>query len=198
MSRRCPPGVFCIENYTIFMIFIFASLFTYLYFWKLPQSTLPNDIIINMNQDPIHTRSNFGYTNAPKDVLLNPYAPPLKNENYFGSTRDIRGGIPINIKTQGANAEYRQVGILTSIGKEKQILPLMGRPLITNRDKWQYYTMSEKNNIKLPISRGNRSCSGEYGCDKLYNGDNAYIEGYQGIFKVTGYDNDVMQYIPFV
>ena len=71
----------------------------------------------------------------------------------------------------------------------------MGRPL-NNRDKWQYYTMSEINNIKLPISRGKRSCTNEYGCDQIYDGDTVYIQGYNSVFKATIYENDMFRYLP--
>ena len=75
----------------------------------------------------------------------------------------------------------------------------MGRPLFVNRDKWQYYTMTDQNNsIKLPIVRGGRSCTNEYGCDKLYNGDTIYVEGYNEAFKTTIYDSDTVRYLPFL
>ena len=75
----------------------------------------------------------------------------------------------------------------------------MGRPLHVNRNKWQYYTMSDKNNsVKLPISVKGKSCTTEYGCDCLFNGDSVYVEGYNDAFKVTMYDNDSPQYIPFL
>ena len=38
----------------------------------------------------------------------------------------------------------------------------------------------------------------EQGCDNLYNGDQVIVEGYNDLFKVTTYDNNVMQYIPFL
>ena len=75
----------------------------------------------------------------------------------------------------------------------------MGRELYANRDKWQYYTMSDQNNsVKLPVSSNGKSCTGEYGCDSLSNGDTVYLEGYNDAFKVTMYENNVMQYIPFI
>ena len=43
-----------------------------------------------------------------------------------------------------------------------------------------------------------RSCTSEYGCDSLYNGDNIFVEGYNDAFKVTIYDNDTPHYIPFI
>jgi len=79
------------------------------------------------------------------------------------------------------------------------ILPLLGKPLFSNRDKWNFYTMSDKNNmIKLPVTNKGRSCTNEYGCDNLYNGDTVYVEGYNDAFKATVYDNQVMRYIPFL
>ena len=75
----------------------------------------------------------------------------------------------------------------------------MGRPLYTNRNKWQYYTMSDKNNsVKLPVSKNGRSATQEYGVDELYNGDVVYVEGYNDAFKVTIYDNNQPQYIPYL
>ena len=96
----------------------------------------------------------------------------LKNENYFyrEDARDPRG-IPININTRGFDTNYSQIGILTRLNGEETILPIMGRPLYSNRSKWQYYTMSDKSNaIKLPMSNNGRSCTGEYGCDEITSG----------------------------
>ena len=107
--------------------------------------------------------------------------------------------VPINISTRAVDVNYRQVGILTRENGKETILPLMGRPLYTNRDKWQFYTLSDQNNsIKLPITFKGKSCTNEYGCDNLYNGDVVYVEGYNDAFKVTSYDNNTMKYIPFV
>ena len=143
-------------------------------------------------------RFNTGFSNQPGNVLLNPYMPPLKSNGFFPATGDPRG-IPINIKTQGFDTSYRQIGILTRKNGKETILPLMGRPLFANRNKWQYYSMSDKNNsVKLPVSRNGRSGTREYGVDELFNGDSVYVEGYNDAFNVTAYDNYEPQYIPFV
>jgi hypothetical protein len=80
------------------------------------------------------------------------------------------------------------------------ILPLMGRRLMSGMDKWQYYTISNTGNMntKLPVSLKGRSCSGEYGCDSINNGDMVYVEGYNDTFKVTVYENSRFNYIPFI
>lgn len=207
-QKRCPPGVFCIENMSM-VILVIAVIGLVVYFVKQQQhpqqqQQQPARFVITT---PIETqthvpsmfqsRANYGVSNAQEDVLLNPYVPPLRDDR----TMDIRGtvAVPINVSTQGVgNAAYRQVGILTRINGPETILPLMGRPLFRNRDKWQFYTISEKSNfIKLPISVKGRSCTNEYGCDNVYNGDTVYVEGYNDAFKVTAYDNSVMQYLPF-
>lgn len=118
--------------------------------------------------------------------------PPVR------TTIDPRG-VPINVRTRGFDDAYRQVGLLTRLNGKETILPLMGRPLHTNRNKWQYYTISDQHQgIKLPVSRNGRSCTNEYGCDDLYNGDTIYVEGYKDAFKVTTYENALPRYIPYL
>lgn len=201
MPRRCPPGVFCIENYTIFAIFCILFVFLIYVFFKRPVNS-PSTTIIEerpVSLSPfVRANPNLSYTENVGDILLNPYAPPVNDERYLIPNQDVRGVVPINIRTQGVDAAYRQVGILTSQNSKEQILALMGRPLLTNRDQWQYYTMSERNNIKLPVSVKGKSCMNEYGCDKIYDGDTIYVQGYNGIFRATIYDNDVLRYIPIV
>ncbi len=221
MSKRCMPGVICIENATIMMIIVIVSLgIFFLNFYNNKgdhhrlgrENIYMNDYLSSSSALSLDgggggggnigffPRFNFGYSNSPDDVLLNPYKAPLRDDRYFpGRGGDVRGGIPINIQTQSGDSAYRQVGILTRMNGAEMILPLMGRPLFTNRDKWNFYTMSDKNAmIKLPLTNKGRSCTDEYGCDNLYNGDSVYVEGYNDAFKVTVYDNQVMRYIPFL
>lgn len=203
MSKRCPPGVLCIENMTIlFLICIFVVVGLYVYY---NGSTTNNDrispIIIQKEivNKGLAPRFTTGYNNHPGDVLLNPYVAPLKNNYFFPPDSGDPRGIPINVKTRGYDTSYRQAGILTRVNGPETILPLMGRPLHANRNKWQYYTMSDKNNsVKLPVSRSGRSCTNEYGCDEIYNSDTVYVEGYNDAFKVTIYDNSEPRYIPFL
>jgi hypothetical protein len=154
-----------------------------------------------------------GYTRGPADVLLNPYTPPLRDDRYFNtiglSTNmmggiagnmggDVRGGIPINVPTRSVNAAYRQVGILTRVNGPETILSLMGRPLFPSQDKWQFYTMSDKNqSVKLPVTYKKRSCTSDLGCDNIYNGDTVYVEGYNDAFKATIYDTAMQYSIPY-
>jgi len=196
MPKRCPPGVICIENMTIiFLISIIGSVVLY---YLYLQSTNKNPIRnympppVVIEQGPIRRPTQF---TSPLNVLTNPFTPPLRDSGWFPPRNTFSYGVPINMKTRGFDDYYRQVGILTRNNSSEMILPLMGRPLHFNQNKWQFYTMSE-NNVKLPVSRNGRSCTNEYGCDDLFNGDTVYIEGYNDSFKVTIYDNYQPRYIP--
>jgi len=210
--KKCPPGIICIENCTMFFVVICLFLLFYIVYAHLPNNSKieknsNNNITIHKSLPEILPLPNLGimpsypYNNIPtNDVLMNPYVPPLRDERYI--TQNILPGprIPINISTNSIDTSYRQLGILTPINNSKgKILPLMGRPLYTRRDLWQYYTMSDSNNsIKLPIIVKGKSATNEYGVDKIYGGSNVYVEGYNEAFKVTIYDNDVIKYIPFI
>ena len=172
--------------------------------------------------DPLSNSLDFGIggPSSSQDVLLNPYVPPLR-DNSVGATRpnyDIRGGVEtihyggmgggggasgvrVNVPTRSVDTTYRQVGILTRSGNgasQETILPLIGRPLFTNRDKWQFYSLSDKNNaIKLPVIINGKSGTGEYGCNNVSTGDTIYVQGYNDAFRVTAYDSASLRYLPF-
>ena len=218
-QKYCPPGVICVENLTFGLIIVILVIICYLGY-----ITLYKPKFVNNNQSTTQivvkeqaverlgtpgfgffTRPNYAYTNIPGDVLMNPYVPPLRDERYLTPEFYMSppGTVPINISTNvgAVDTSYRQVGMLTPVSGNTngKILPLMGRPLFVNRDKWQYYSMSDQNNsIKLPIKHNGRSCTNEYGCDKLYNGDIVYVEGYNEAFKITTYDSDTIRYLPFL
>lgn len=203
MARKCPPGVICFENVTIFFILILVGLiFLYINTQRVNNTEVTKEIVVHEERPAMFgmfPRPSFSFSNSQNDVLLNPYQPPLRDDRVFRTDMSDPRGVPINISTRAVDAEYRQVGMLTRMGGPEMILPLMGRPLYVSRDKWNFYTMSDKNNmVKLPVSHKGRSCTNEYGCDNLYNGDVVYVEGYNDTFKVTMYDNQVMRYIPYL
>tara|TARA_Y100000591_G_C21822969_1_gene694771 strand:+ start:196 stop:837 length:642 start_codon:yes stop_codon:yes gene_type:complete len=213
MAKRCPPGVLCIENVTfLFFTLVIVSILIFMYIKynsNLKKKDLENKNLINtdlVNKDSLDINFNNNIlqdlnknsNQLNKDILLDPYIAPLKDDRIFNKTYNgIK--VPINVPTQSLDTSYRQIGILTRVNGNETILPLMGRPLFINRDKWNYYTMNDKNNmIKLPLTFKNKSCTTDQGCDSLSSGDTVYVEGYSDIFRVTTYDNDVMRYIPYL
>lgn len=210
MAKKCIPGVICIENMTLFILVLLSISVAYLYYKQsiLSSSVSPpsvQSIIVQPSSLPSIVNSD------PQNV----YAPPLNVIDVRGpielphlpSAAHVGVGLPVNIRTSSANTPYRQIGILTKTaisgrnGTDPLILPLFGRSLLNGRDKWQYYTMANSGgvafNAKLPISVNGRSCTSEYGCDSVSNGDTVYVEGYDDTFRATIYENATMNYIPF-
>lgn len=219
MAKKCPSGIICVENNTMYFIIIALLIGVAVVYLSTRSSITATD-----NENAVDRRSFFmgfpspfnldfipkfgsGLTYA-KDMLNNPYVPPLKNENIYTSYGDVRTDIPINVSTRHYDASYRQVGFLSPEAGgngahgntlKDNLIPLMGRPLDRSRDKWNFYSINNSNNsLKLPIVNKGRSCTNEYGCDNLYNGDSVYVEGLKQPFKVTMYDTDTMKYLPFV
>jgi len=174
-----------INNYLVFgsiLCFIFISS---LFFFILQNLTRKENIILH-KEIQIKERNN-------NDVYLNPYTPPLRDERYLSP--QIESSNSVNIR----QTNFRQVGILTSISEKdkRKILPLMGRPLFSNRGKWQYYTMSDQyNSIKLQIRYKGKNALDEYGVDEIIdNHEHVFVEGLDERYKVKLYNqNDAFEY----
>ena len=202
--KKCPPGVICVENVTLLLLFIILLvLVSFVYSNSNSKGvTINNDITSKETSSGWlnNLLPSWPYNNLPKDVLLDPYAAPYRDERYLVP---IRNTVPINVSTNigSVDTTYRQMGIITPLNgaSKDNILSLMGRPLFTNRDKWQYYTISNQhNNVKLPITFKGKSALNDYGVDKIFDGDTIYVEGYNEAFRVTVYENDTIKYLPFV
>jgi hypothetical protein len=163
-------------------------------------STLPTiQNTIDVSQDPGRCTMN-GRTAG--DPLSNAYVPPIRCDSGGLFQKPLtmsipNNSVPINIPTQHYNTEYSQIGILTK--NNQDIYPIMGRRTVTSRNKWQYYTVSGGGNslqTKLPIKVKGKNCSGEYGCDEIYSGDEVYVDGFNDNFKATVYENGLFSYLP--
>jgi hypothetical protein len=156
----------------------------------------------------------------PPDVLRNPYAAPMKDERYLVGPPMF----PINVSTNpgAVDASYRQVGVLSPNwgnkdckmckkgngkcdgacgggGHNEDLLILMGRPLFTNRDTWQYYAISnQRNGVKLPVRVGGKNATNEYGVRELNGGDVITVDGYNKRYQVEMYETDTIRYLPYM
>lgn len=177
---KCPPGVICIENFTVFfliMIVFIVCFLAYIDSRSRAQSTY-------QEQEQISRASVFVPQQQQQSIAM----------------------VPINVPTRPGSMDtaYRQVGFITPLNEPSQdnILSLMGRSLHANRNKWQYYTITnQRNNVRLPISFKGRSASNDYGVDEIFSGDTIYVEGHNNAYAVTIYENgsnNGMQYLPFL
>lgn len=198
-GKKCIPGLFCIENMTMFLSFVLLITVTYMYYTNIvrpnlrPQTQMAPPVTIIAPPVQVRPSALVTMSSNHDQPLQSLYAPPLKYDNDYG--------LPINIKTRGYEADYGQMGILTrENGRGDMILPLMGRKGTNARDKYQYYTMTNSAgniNTKLPVSVNGRSCTADLGCDEISNGDIVYVEGYRDTFRATIYENALYSYIPW-
>ena len=219
MGKKCIPGLFCVENMTLFILFVILILFIYtLYVYSkqgqqnFQQNVRPNDSgsFSQLSQgSPIASTQSietplvfFPPPASIPDSLQSVYIPPVKVDQPYppASERGFVRGIPINMSTQGPIMNYSQIGILSRLtGSGDMVLPLMGRQTPTGRSKYQYYTMMPSGNMntKLPVSVNGKSCTSEYGCDEVSSGDIIYVDGINDTFRATIYESGLFSYIPY-
>ena len=121
---------------------------------------------------------------------------------------EVKSAIPVypkelptydNNRESNAGAAYQQVGILTSNdndSNEPTILPLFSKRANNHRDRWNYYTTTDKNTmLRLPIRHDNMNCDDDIGCNEIYDGNTLYIEMYKGkTFTATIYKKQTLSY----
>lgn len=194
MGKKCIPGVICIENMTLFFLFIVLVLLVHFYYIHFMKRSTNESNVVVMNAPQLGPLASISNLSGRNDPFNDPYMPPLQNADGIIYPRR---GLPINIETQGLATQYQQIGILEN--GNNLILPLMGRRSMVGRDKWQYYSISNTGtlNTKLPVTYQGRSCTSENGCDNINTGDTVYVKGYNETFKATIYENNLLQYIPY-
>ena len=129
-----------------------------------------------------------GYRNTPTlgGTEIPIYNPPQQLDI---SNRNIA---PINISTQGPIGIPQQIGVLFKInGNDNDILPLFGRRKYPNGNKYEYYAIIGRFGSKVPIITKNRN-------DELGSNDIVFIKNSKEPYRVTIYENDFPQYIPYM
>lgn len=122
----------------------------------------------------------LGGTQVP---IYNPPVPiNISNDNIA----------PVNISTQGPLGQPQQMGTLYKInGNENDVLPLFGRRKYPNTNKYEYYTILGRFGSKVNVITKNRH-------DELGTNDIVFIKGSASPYRVTIYETDFPQYIPYL
>lgn len=163
--------------------------------------------IKHKQKNVIHQQNNYHVDTEPMylvnksyERVINPLLPPERSNPYDSPYLYYKRGlgVPINIPTRGYEGDYQQVGILVNNNNDK-VYPLYGKPTFPSSSKWLYYTATDKfRSVKLPISKNNRNCTENYGCDEIYQDDELEIPAFNEKFKVSLYSLDKPKYIPFL
>tara|TARA_B100000963_G_scaffold361663_1_gene398527 strand:- start:4111 stop:4713 length:603 start_codon:yes stop_codon:yes gene_type:complete len=199
--KVCPNNMICFRETTLIIlliVLIFLVIFIYQSYNLSQFKAMESNLLISKDLD-YHLPNVEITTNKCNDTLFDAYAGPYKTDQIKvrSGCNDPYLGVPVNIKTQSVDSDFRQIGLLTSLKTDALILPLLGRPLITNRDTWQYYALSERN-LKLPVISDNKNCTNRYGCNSLSDGCIVRVNGYSDDFKVSMYENNTLEYIPVI
>jgi hypothetical protein len=126
------------------------------------------------------TQPCLGGTQVP---IYNPPVPIEVSENNIA---------PVYISTRGPLGQPQQVGVLYKInGNDNDILPLYGRRKYPNDNKYDYYTQMGKFGVKLPVVTKNKN-------NELGSNDVVFIKGIGSPYRVTIYESDFPQYIPYM
>jgi hypothetical protein len=167
MTKCSSSSVICFENTTLFIFVLLTGVFIYYH---------NNN---NKRKEEIPIPSNAIFDNHYKknnDIFKDPYAAPFKH--YFP---------PVNNMNLLSSSSFVQLGFLM---KKDVPIALLGRPLQANRDKWQYYCITDQyNSIKIPFLFKGKNSMNEYGCSELSTGDEVILIGTKDKCKVNLYDN---------
>lgn len=108
----------------------------------------------------------------PTTVVVNPeYSPSvIATQKLYSDKSDI------------------QIGTISNL-QDQLIMPLFKRPSPTNRDRYNYYTITNGSNginpLSLPVYKNERSCMESMGCTELYDNDIVFIPQYNRFFRVN-------------
>ena len=72
MPKKCPPGVFCIENMTLFLLFVFGAIILYLLYSNI---SINKQVVVS--KQIVHEHDPLRSISTRHDVFNDPYAPPI-------------------------------------------------------------------------------------------------------------------------
>jgi hypothetical protein len=134
------------------------------------------------------------------------YAVPPDLRGY--ATRPLAAGLgpllPVNTQTRGIPDAFQQVGVLTAPGgtstsgsPTRTILPLFGRTIDSNRNRWNYYTRTDgMNPVQVPVQFKRRNCDDDNGCDEISDGDSIGVPVMGQSFTANVYRYSTPRYLP--
>jgi hypothetical protein len=218
----CPTGFYCMDTYTFLIILLavvalgaiavfvakqygfFGAAETYRPYVDPTPPAAPKVVVV---QAP-----------SVQQPPLDPRFAPLSPEQVYTPPPDLRGfpsppvmagmgpAAPVNIPTRGIPDSFQQIGVLTTAGgtetsasPTRTVLPLFGRKLATNRDRWNYYTRTDGiNPVQVPVQFKRRNCDDDNGCDEVMDGDSIGVPVLGQSYTANIYRFSTPRYLPIV
>jgi hypothetical protein len=164
---------------------------------QIQQPSQPNLTVVNEGGDDRYTRApqpQRFWDNGPEWPVRGALIP---SDGGILMPVDPRGGVPVNIRTQGLPEAYQQMGVLKS--GEGKLLPLYGRRVASRSDRFNYYTRTDTYNpIQLPINYKRKDCQDPVGCQELFDGDSVTLSPTGETATATLYRFDGPLYVPSI
>lgn len=208
-SALCPPGLYCMDTGTVLtgILVIVAIAAIVVFFIKHNTAPLPQKPTVVVVESKTHSSV------PPTIINSDPRFAPLSPERSYYVPPDLRGipipaGVgpmtPVNVQTRGIPDAYQQMGVLTAQGgtansgtPTRTILPLFGRQLTTNRNRWNYYTRTDgMNPVQVPVQYKRRNCEDDNGCDEITDGEAVGVPVMGQSFTATVYRYSTPRYLP--
>jgi len=173
--KRTPKEINSLDRVINPLRYPYKSDFFYDQSWY-PNLNLPFQVIGGGRR----TMPTLGGTQIP---IYNPPVPiDISNDNIA----------PVYINTRGPLGEPQQVGTIFKIyGDDNEYLPLFGRRRYPNDNIYEYYTAMGYHNVKVPIIVKDKHV-------ELGTNDIVFLKGKADPYRVTIYESDVPQYIPYL
>jgi hypothetical protein len=217
-GATCPPGVWCLDTGLIVLAFLVIALVAAVIFivnrkdqqhhmmMAAVAAKKPTVVVVEKSAPAV-----VQMQQQPSDPRFNPSSP----EQSYQVGGDMRGfptrtggpGIPINELTRPPSYPdtYQQVGVLTAPGgtetsgsPTRTILPLFGRKLTTNRDRWNYYTRTDGiNPVQVPLQFKRRNCDDDTGCEEITTSDSVGVPILGQSYVANVYRYSTPRYIPY-
>jgi len=210
----CPPGFFCMDTgFVVFVAVVFLAIGVALWTYKkdnvqviIKRITEPSRPVIVAPPQQLVAQQMVPMTATPGTPL-----PPERNydtqPDYTGFTPPPGVPIvPIQVPTRGLPEQFQQVGLLAAPGgsdtaatANRTLIPLYGRRVAANRERYNYYTKTDGYNpVQVPVSFKNRNCDDDNGCDEISTGDTVAVPLLGKTFTATTYKYNTPRYIPLV
>ncbi len=221
-SQQCPPGVWCMDTGVILMIVGLILLIAvgayFLVFQGSSATSQTQKPVVVVIEKPVVQQAPVVQQQVPSQPQADPRFNPLSPEQAYSPPPDLRGfptaplsagmgAMPINQMTRPPSYpdQYQQLGVLTAPGGSdtsasptRTILPLFGRKLSTNRDRWNYYTRTDGlNPVQVPVTFKKRNCDDDVGCDEIMSGDSVSVPILGQAYVANVYRYSTPRYIPF-
>jgi len=212
----CPPGFWCMDTVTMIVCGIVLAVVAVGAIYLHKNGSVQKPTVIVVNSKPSSQEKEQVQQIQQIQQHVDPRFAPLSPERSFFSPPDIRGHpiaaglgpmiptVPINVQTRGLPDTFQQIGVLTTPGgsensgtPNRTIIPLFGRQLTTNRDRWNYYTRTDgMNPVQVPVQYKRRNCDSDNGCDEILDGESVAVPIMGQSFTANIYRYSTPRYIP--